>query len=572
MAAPAASASATQSLHLSATDEWNSKLKHYHSKLDVLERISLNRLPYSVLVSLYECINNASSEWIPLLKDPSPKADLKAFIIRISESVFLTMQHIRLVAKKINALPQVDACFTMVPDHANRRQEAHKNKSMGLMKDLSEPTLLEIANQMEQWGEYWKLLADGLGFEITTLSQSATSPIAVLKSWMQKNTNATVFRLHFEAKLLSMTVLCDYLEAIPVQGTCLVPILPKYDPSTYPKQITRYHLERINKPGTNWLSIANYYFPSIMNERARTQEVTTMDHCRDFLWQYRHVDYESFSRPQIDQNKLMTLRGEVADGIFDPTSPGGVTYSQMVYLSKAFVMFDEKKGQPAEVDVMAAVWKKFGQGSCSPQSWKSPQTVEKLMQTHFSPNCYSRSVSTFIEFFFLYWQYPAGANLDLTDFCLKILSILREQKGEEVAEIFEKLYLDIKPIRNYEEEIARLNRARKEELSQQQMQIQMQRMAASASAAALPHLVKPTEPEAAKEMIAEEGCALGAPGGAKVRMNKDGCRTCFDRNIEVLIVPCGHLGYCLQCIQGLANCPCCDKPIERTVKPLKVPA
>jgi|UniRef100_A0A6C0IV13 hypothetical protein len=52
------------------------------------------------------------------------------------------------------------------------------------------------------------------------------------------------------------------------------------------------------------------------------------------------------------------------------------------------------------------------------------------------------------------------------------------------------------------------------------------------------------------------------------------CASCYEQNIDVVLVPCGHLCFCLDCVYSLRNqtsepilnCPICRRRIQRAVR------
>jgi len=580
MAAPAASASssasASPSIYLqsstisSATDRWISKLKNYPSLDGAIQKIILNKLPWSVLSNLYTCISTRKAEWLPHLQNLKIySVNQDGFIEAVHRNDWITMESMRSVARKINALVQVDACFTQCPDNSIQRNAAHLNTSMGFIRDLDDATLVGIAIGLAGHDARWKLFADGLGFETNELfNDLPVTSYTVLKRWITRNPNGTLFRLHFEAKLLQMDNVCDYLEAIPLEGIPRVRNLPRFEPYIYPKVVTRYHLERLEHysapEGIHWHSVSvSLGLPPIHTNQQSIH--------RDVMWQLSSVNYQSFLKTSaIEDQTMLRLQNEVLDGIFEPTSPGGITYSQMVYLSEAFNHFNKIKELEKLKKAREAAHRYYGFEGLKPgpqwgdadNNWESPLTVATLASRFFIPNVKRNHSLSFKEFFFLFWQYPVGANLNLTDFCTNMMEIMRANKGEKLAELFEKLYLDLKPMRSYDEQLGMANNLAK----QQQKQQQMQQAAASSSAVAIPQISQRKEGEEdLEEQI--EGCP---PGGAKVKRNENGCRICFSNDIEVVILPCAHFGYCLRCLETLATCPSCAKPIQQKVTVIKV--
>lgn len=44
------------------------------------------------------------------------------------------------------------------------------------------------------------------------------------------------------------------------------------------------------------------------------------------------------------------------------------------------------------------------------------------------------------------------------------------------------------------------------------------------------------------------------------------CKICYDKEIGMVFLPCGHICTCIDCATGLGNCAVCRKPIEATTR------
>ena len=44
------------------------------------------------------------------------------------------------------------------------------------------------------------------------------------------------------------------------------------------------------------------------------------------------------------------------------------------------------------------------------------------------------------------------------------------------------------------------------------------------------------------------------------------CRICYDREANIVFVPCGHLATCGKCASAFRDCPVCRAPIKHAVK------
>ena len=47
------------------------------------------------------------------------------------------------------------------------------------------------------------------------------------------------------------------------------------------------------------------------------------------------------------------------------------------------------------------------------------------------------------------------------------------------------------------------------------------------------------------------------------------CRICYDREADIVLLPCGHLATCGQCASACRDCPMCRRAIEQSVKSRK---
>ena len=43
------------------------------------------------------------------------------------------------------------------------------------------------------------------------------------------------------------------------------------------------------------------------------------------------------------------------------------------------------------------------------------------------------------------------------------------------------------------------------------------------------------------------------------------CRICLDRPRRMLLMPCGHFHFCVECASSLKECPICRRAVESTV-------
>ena len=62
---------------------------------------------------------------------------------------------------------------------------------------------------------------------------------------------------------------------------------------------------------------------------------------------------------------------------------------------------------------------------------------------------------------------------------------------------------------------------------------------------------------------AKDASAAAKPAAAEA---DDSCKICFEREVDCVLLNCGHACICLQCTAGLKQCPMCRQPFERAVK------
>lgn len=57
----------------------------------------------------------------------------------------------------------------------------------------------------------------------------------------------------------------------------------------------------------------------------------------------------------------------------------------------------------------------------------------------------------------------------------------------------------------------------------------------------------------------------------RVLVDNDQCVICMDKPREVMLLPCAHLNFCIECVNSLhaKTCPSCMQEFKRVVKPIK---
>lgn len=77
---------------------------------------------------------------------------------------------------------------------------------------------------------------------------------------------------------------------------------------------------------------------------------------------------------------------------------------------------------------------------------------------------------------------------------------------------------------------------------------------------------KPEESFSAQEPEKKEEDTNGKKDDEEVKIdNKATCKVCYDKEVGVVFVPCGHAA-CLDCAPALSRCHICRRPIERFIR------
>ena len=44
------------------------------------------------------------------------------------------------------------------------------------------------------------------------------------------------------------------------------------------------------------------------------------------------------------------------------------------------------------------------------------------------------------------------------------------------------------------------------------------------------------------------------------------CKVCFERNMDAVFIPCGHVAACFPCASKMTQCPICRSDVDRVVR------
>lgn len=207
---------------------------------------------------------------------------------------------------------------------------ASEDISNGFLKEISDETLKEIAELIEI-NPSWRKMGDGLGFNLSECI-AFTEPLRMLEKWIEKFPNGTLKRIAYEAQKLNLPNVCEYLDAIPLKKMSPIEIRDPHAARPELRITTIFDLEKLDKiyeaNGVHvlWDVISHTLFKGDDSSKAD-------------IWLSGNVQLErlkeviNFHIPHLYECFDQFME-EVHIGAFEPTSPEGVTYNQMAYLSE----------------------------------------------------------------------------------------------------------------------------------------------------------------------------------------------------------------------------------------------
>ena len=508
---------------ISATDKWVQTFTSYQKDLNQIEGMYLNGLPYALLNKIENKMAKAWELYQPYAIKLAPGTDAKTFIAEISKSDS-SLRIVNLLGMdKIFYSDEIKDCILNCASLDHLRNTADQDISKGFMIDLNTETLHELSKKILVSSFDWRLLADGLGFN-NVQCRNLTSPFEMFNTWIEIHSDVTVERLYFEANQLMMKEVCRYLDAIPLEGVAKeYPSSNLLDPS---RKVTRYELihfaeiVKMLEPGSSvcWKNAVN---SCCLEKNARNPELAYVD----VLWKCLGISIGDFTKHFIETKFVLKLFEEFKSGIFEPKSPGGVTWAQVKYLAKAL----------ADIKVGCKTFFCLSQREAIDTS---------ILNKQYFSDIHGLGSISFEDFLSLYWQDPnLGAGLTLYGFTRKIMDILKTAKcirGDSTSSTYKILctaldqaYHKIKPARAYDSHLAARN-------FENEMKMTTEKM------------------KTVSEPLFEENLKLEKTDDAT-------CRICMENPKNVVLVPCGHFGFCLECIKKLAQCPTCRTDIAQRV-------
>jgi Zinc finger, C3HC4 type (RING finger) len=556
------------SVPLSSTGRWEAKLPEYRKKIDRLRQMPLSRLPYVVLNDVAEAIQQQWQEWQSRAESLTAKKfdNAKEFVNHISErnnSHFMIGDLTELsTASRIDTIrDSIFACRNW----ENVRQLAEENVSKGYMKDISDETIAQLAQTLAE-NSNWRLLADGLGYDSPNSFKNCST---MLFDWVSKNPLATVERLHFEAKLLNFQDVCRFLEAIPLQGKTKTRLSRINSEKMLEMPITCFDIKALKKIAAEagvqivWYSLLpklNLYYGKI-----EAHDVSTL------IWESGKTSLKrvlkELQKEEELTSKIEQFIEEINDGMYEPTSgelSGAITATQVAYLCR-FIPPATVSSFQDPMDIFSNFFGPQQRGDFSfggpgprkpPETEKTEETEETVSHdlARYITECHLnissliydkgdnriRRLPTLEEAIFLLWQYQSEQSMycDLQMFCSSILKILQEYPGAKKFkwdEKFKQLCDNIVPKRSFDPNLFMHNQEQK--ILSNEME---------------------DDPFHAEDSLSKS--MEKTKEVAKPLLDRD-CIICMEKERNYAPIPCGHLRYCLECIEKANVCGECQETI-----------
>ncbi len=393
------------------------------------------------------------------------------------------------------------------------RQVVNNDFSLGLLKDLSRTIFKFLENELEQ--DEWREFGDSLGFTLQECLDFK-SPKELLKRWITLYPEAPLARIHFELNRLNYLEACEWLLRIPLEKIVKMPILPP--PLNNRRYLTCFDMEVLKEYcidkglKLSWQATAAQIGKKLLHGRNLWQHNLTLD---EFELQLQPKDINDHADKEAKLlNAIKDLKEEIVDGRYDPVSEGGVTYSQVSFLATSLYKGFKNLSynlSPARV--------------CEYLAGKSFTLDFWILKHDIKINP--------VSFLLYYWQFNRKMSLD--EFCYGVhallikeakLNIKQMSAFNHAAKLFKEAFYSIRPSRYF---------------TPGTLPINISYMAAKII----------NEVKAPKRVIEPED---------------NSCVVCWDKEISVALVPCGHLAFCTECITQIKVCSICKAPFREGIK------
>jgi hypothetical protein len=556
---------------LSRTAKWATFVDRHGCNIEIIGKAFLKSVPYSLLQRIAELLQR---QWAQLASDAlqlampfrssSKIVDAAAFIDSITtENSEVRIGHLLALAKKIDSNQEI-ATLLCCNDNKNceqlqkaeqNRHHANSDLSYGLLKDLAPATFDGLCMRIEQHS-CWKFLADGLGLK-NSFTRQLYSGQELLRHWLQTHPLAPLSRLHFEASQLSMHSVYRFVEAIPLEP--VAPIATSVNGQDQETYLTRYHI---------------IYLDTLLIESGETSNWKSMamkrwlqEECCDssMLWHSQLPISEFINHlkelPAL-KGLIRTFKKRLATGLFEPTSSGGVTLTQIHALAQAAEMATsaESINSDNEDDNIIDSVRNFIQNKFLSSSSKSPFNQLARRHLHFNASRESAPL-TFKDFLYLYWQSDNGGEaLALDPFCEQLLEILttcEKPVSTPLLEAIRSCHRTIRPQRHYHAALEFSSSADQSESVSLSQQLSGAERHARCLSVPPCCATTATAIKALSTPLIERSIPIA---------ERSKCIICQDRPRKIALDPCGHYGFCLKCITECNECPTCRHKIKRSIQ------
>lgn len=75
--------------------------------------------------------------------------------------------------------------------------------------------------------------------------------------------------------------------------------------------------------------------------------------------------------------------------------------------------------------------------------------------------------------------------------------------------------------------------------------------------------------EEKKKKLADDKDKDKSKDESKTEIEDNDCKICFEKRIDIVLTPCGHVVVCDGCSKDLKNCPVCRNNVVKAVKMFK---
>jgi hypothetical protein len=325
---------------LSCKGQWQNKIRNTDNKYrnDAIKDLSYeimskfeNKIGKEKRWSTWEQCIQREFKVLGIIDKMTPRLFVKTMIDR-----GFRIQNLLNMAEKMDDL-SVKKCFykdvqyLKFVDQEGPRILASNDISNGFLKDISDDTLIQIAELIEA-SPSWREMGDGLGFNLSECIAFSRA-YSMLKKWLLKFPNGTLKRIAYEAQKLNLPNVCECLDAIPLRKFSPIEIRDPHASQPELRMTTVFDLEKLDK-------IYEAHGVHILWDVISHTIFDCDDSSKEDIWLSGNVQLQLLNKAiNIHIFHLVEcfdqFMEDVRTGGFEPTSPEGVTYNQIAYLAEA---------------------------------------------------------------------------------------------------------------------------------------------------------------------------------------------------------------------------------------------